>query len=184
MPDHDRIFGPPRQSSWRLTSPHPPFRGTFSLDGESGRSPDEGLNNGEGRNGTPGATFSGPLDLRVRQLHNEPHVDNMLPGVVEDGDDPAIGRRGDEIGMPNLKGLAFHGTDHKGNKWLLIHRFSDLARVPGSVHGQKLSKLSLELDGEKGTPCHGSAGRQQDGCLEIRGHVNVKTAASERDANP
>ncbi len=83
-----------------------------------------GLHNGEGQSGTPRATFSGFQDLWVRELHDEPHVQNMLSGVVEHCDDPAVGGRGDEVGMPNLKGVALHGADHKGNKRLLTHLLS------------------------------------------------------------
>ena len=42
----------------------------------------------------------------MRELNDKPHVENVLPGVVEDGDDPAVGGRGDEIGMPNLSVFA------------------------------------------------------------------------------
>jgi hypothetical protein len=67
-----------------------------------------------------------------------------LPSVVEDGEDPAVGGRVDEIGMPNLEGL-LHGADDEGNKRLFVLRFSDLARVLGPMLGQELSKLPAEL---------------------------------------
>jgi hypothetical protein len=39
------------------------------------------------------------LGLRIRELRDQPHIEDVLTGIIKDGDDAAVGRGGDEVWM-------------------------------------------------------------------------------------